>query len=183
MALNNDAVLVAGSGNYFIADVGTEIPDDLGNPGEAWVSIGHTSIEDILKISSEGGEPKVLGTLQSKALRTTYSPRSEAFAINLQQFDEASLKLYYGGNATVGTKGELQVPQSPTPTSKAFLSVFFDGERAMAFHAHLAEIYRGDDLEIADTEELASLPLKVSPMVYSTNKFAYSVTPIKKIKG
>ena len=65
MALNDDATLVIGSGNYLIAEVGTAIPADLTNPATPWDNIGHTSLEDIMSISSDGGDATVLGTLQT----------------------------------------------------------------------------------------------------------------------
>lgn len=182
MALNKAYTLVIGSGNYFTGPVGTALPAALNNVGTPWENMGHTSLEDILALSSEGGEPTVLGTLQSKSLRTTYSARSETFSIILQQFDEASLRLYYGANATLGEQGELQVPaNNPAPTKAAFLAVFYDGDNAFAFYAPEAEIFRGDDMELSDTESLAGLPLSVKPLQMGTNNWAYAVTPIKEV--
>jgi hypothetical protein len=178
MAINNDATLVVGAGNFFTAPVDTAIPADLATPGDTWVNAGHTSLEDIFSITSDGGDATTIGTLQNKALRTSYATRTETFNFTLQQFDVDSLKLYYGSNATVGAGGEVQVPASPTPTVKAFLAIFVDGENMFAFYAPKAEIFRADDLALSDTESLAGLPLAVKPLVSGTNKWAYSVTPL-----
>lgn len=178
MALDNNAVLVVGAGNYFTADVGTAIPNDLKAPTTPWANVGHTSLSDILSITSEGGEPTVLGTLQNKTLRTTYSARTESLAFTLQQFDTASLKLYYGSNAVVNADKTVGVPSNPEPTVTAFLAVFFDGSRAFAFYAPKAEIFRGDDLTISDTESIAGLPLRVTPLQHNTNTWTYAVTPL-----
>ena len=178
MALNDTSVLVVGSGNYFIADVGTALPEDLSAPGVDWTNIGHTSLENLLSIESEGGEPTVVGTLQNKSLRTTYSPRQETLKVTIQQFDTESLRLYYGSNAVLNVDGTIGVPTEPTPTSKAFLAVYVDGDNLFAFYAPKSEIFRADDLEIGDTESLAGLPLGVKPLVHSTNTWAYAVTPL-----
>lgn len=178
MAIKDDAVLVIGAGNYFTADADTPLPTDLLAPIAPWENVGHTSLEDIFSISSEGGEATVLGTLQNKALRTTYSTRTETMTFTVQQFDEASLRLYYGANATLGASGELQVPTNPVPTVAAFLVVFVDGENVFAFYAPKAEIYRADDLSISDTESLAGLPLGVKPLVSGANTWTYAVTPL-----
>lgn len=178
MALNDAATLVIGSGNFFTAVTASAMPTDLTAISTPWSSIGHTSLQDIFGISSEGGDATVLGTLQAKALRTRYAPRSEAFAITLQQFDEAGLKLYYGSNATILGDGSVAVPQDPQVTVCAFLAVFLDGDNIFAFYAPKAEIFRGDDLSLSDTESLAGLPLSVKPVIYSTNTWAYSVTPL-----
>lgn len=185
MALDSNAVLVVGAGNFFTAPYSastpTALPEDLTAIGSPWETVGHTSLEDIFSPTSEGGEPSTLGTLQNKSLRTTYSPRTETFNITIQQFDVASLKLYYGANATVGAGGELQVPDQPTPTIASFLAVFIDGENHFGFYVPKAEILRADDMAISDTESLVGLPLGVKPVIHGDNKWAYAVTPLGSV--
>lgn len=178
MAVNDNATLVVNTGNYLTAAVDTPLPADLRAPGVAWTNIGHTSLEDILTISSEGGEATVLGTLQAKSLRTKYSTRSESMTFTLQQFDAPALKLYYGSNAPTLADGSIGVPTDPTPTIAAFLAVFIDGDNEFAFYAPKAEIFRADDVELSDTESLAGLPLSVKPVVSGTNTWTYAVTPL-----
>lgn len=181
MPMIDNATLVVGAGNYLIADVGTALPADLTEPDVEWDEIGHTSLEDVFTASSEGGEQTVLGTLQNKNLRTSRTARSETFSIVLQQFDITGLQLYYGSNMVdVESDGSLMgVPTNPQPTTKAFLAVFLDGETVFGVYAPKAEIFRGDDVDITDTESLASLPLTVTPLQYDTNKWPYAVTPLQ----
>lgn len=181
MAVNDNATLVIDSGNYFTAPVGTALPVDLLAPEVAWESVGHTSLEDIFSSTSEGGDATVIGTLQKKTLRTTYSPRTETLNFTLQQFDEDALKLYYGSNLVSNPDGTLGIPVSPTPTVCAFLAVFVDGDNQFAFYAPKAEIYRSDDPEFSDTESLASLPLGVKPVQHNANTWAYAVTPLAAV--
>lgn len=182
MAKIDSATLKIGIGNYWLAPVGTAVPEDLLEPGVGWENLGHTSLEDILANESEGGEATVLGTLQNPSLRTTYSARTETFGINLQQWDEASLRLYFGSNATSDVaNGMLQVPIVPAPTAKAFLAVFEDGANAFGLYAPKVEIMRADNFELSDTESLASLPLSIRPMLHGTNKWAYAITPLQAV--
>lgn len=183
MALSNTATLVVGTGNYYTAVVGTLCPLDLLNPPVEWTLVGHTSLEDVMSATSEGGDKTVLGTLQNKALRTSYAARTEAFSLKLQQFDANSLKLYYGSNSVVvpatATEAATQtVPLTPTPTTVAFLAVFQDGTSEFAFHAEKAEILRGEDVDLSDTESLASLPLSITPLANGSNTHAYQITPL-----
>lgn len=178
MAVNDAATLVINTGNYLTAPVDTALPVDLRAPGVAWTNVGHTSLEDILSLSSEGGEATVLATLQNKSLRTSYSARTETMTFTLQQFDTAALKLYFGSNAVVNADGTIGVPTNPAPTVAAFLAVFIDGNNEFAFYAPKAEIYRADDMELSDTESLAGLPLGVKPVVSGTNTWTYAVTPL-----
>lgn len=178
MAINDTATLVVGAGNFFHAPVGTAIPTTLTSVTTPWVNMGHTSIEDLFGLEEEGGEATVLATLQNRTLRTKYADRVESFTFTLQQFDADSLKLYFGSNMVTVATDVLGVPTSPTPTQKAFLAVFTDGAEAFAFYAPKAEIFRGDTLALSDTESLAGLPLKVTPLQHSTNTYNYAVTAI-----
>lgn len=178
MAMNDAATLVIGSGNYLTAPLGTEMPADLLTPLSPWEAVGHTSLEEIFSITSEGGEATTIGSLQNKSLRTKYSARTETMAFTLQQFDVEGLKLYYGSNAPVLPDGSVGVPSDPTPTTCAFLAVFVDGENYFAFYAPKAEIYRAEDLSFGDTESLAGLPLGVKPMPHGGNKWSYAITPL-----
>ncbi|MGC4928078.1 hypothetical protein [Streptomyces sp. DT117] len=178
MAINDAATLVVGSGNYLTSPTGTPMPDDLLVPVSPWQNVGHTSLEDVFGITSEGGEATTIGSLQNKSLRTKYSARSETMNFTLQQFDTAALKLYYGANSPILPDGSVGVPADPKPTEAAFLAIFIDGENHFAFYAPKAEIYRADDMAIADTETLAGLPLGVKPMTYGSNSWTYAVTPL-----
>lgn len=179
MPLIDQATLTIGAGNYYTNAVGTDAPVDLLNPeADGWDNVGHTSLEDILGISSEGGEATILGTLQNKSLRTKYSARTETMAFTLQQFDANGLRLFYGANAPTLANGMIGAPTDPKPTEAAILIVFVDGENVFAFWAPKAEIYRNDDMSLSDTESLAGLPIGIKPIQLGTNKYTYAVTPL-----
>lgn len=182
MALNDDAVLVIGAGNYFTAPTDTALPVDLLAPTVAWENIGHTSLEDIFGITSEGGEASTIGTLQNKALRTKYSARTDTISIILQQFDEAGLALYFGSNLVADAggvdSGFVGVPLTPSPTTCAFLAVYVDGDNVFAIYAPKAEIFKSDDVDAGDDETPASLPLGVKPLQSGTNEWAFAITPL-----
>lgn len=175
MALNDAAALAVDTGDYYLAPVGTTMPTDLRNPGAAWTKVGHSTLEDILSIESDGGDTTVLGTLQNKSLRTRRSPRQETFNISIHQFDELGQRLYYGANAQV-IDGTITRPTDPRPTVTAFLATFIDGDQTYAFYIPRCEILGGDDLEFEDTESLVALPLAITPLQYQTNKYLYRTT-------
>ncbi|QXE37121.1 hypothetical protein KQY30_25785 [Streptomyces sp. GMY02] len=178
MPINDAATLVVGSGNYLTAPTGTPMPDDLLVPVSPWQNVGHTSLEDVFGITSEGGEATTIGTLQNKSLRTKYSARTETMTFTLQQLDAAALRLYFGANAPILPDGSVGVPANPQPTQAAFMAIFIDGENHFAFYVPKAEIYRNDDMAIGDTESLAGLPLGVKPMTFGSNSWTYAVTPL-----
>ena len=178
MALDDDATLVIGAGNFFTAPVDTVPPADYTAPEVAWVNIGHTSLEDIFSTTSEGGEKTTLATLQNSSLRTKYSKRVETFNIVVQQFDAETLKLYYGSNASTLAGGEIGVPEDPVATQKAFLAVFIDGDNHFGLYVPKADILRGDDFEVADTESLNGLQLAITALKSGANDYTYAVTPM-----
>lgn len=179
MALLNNAVLVPGQAQYFLGAVGAAAPADIKSVDtNTWENIGHTSIEAILAASSEGGEATTLNTMQAKPLRTSYSARTEAFSFSVHQFDAATMKLYFGDNMVNVAGGWLGVNTSPQVTKRAFMCVLLDGATAFGIYMPEAEIYRGEDFSFEDSEALAALPLKVTPVVADGNDWAYAMTPL-----
>lgn len=183
MALKNNATLVVGSGNFFTAPTGTSKPADLSAVAAPWEVIGHTTLEDIFSFSSEGGDETTLGTLQAKALRTTHAPRFESFGITVNQFDRRSLRLYYGSNAPLLADGSLGIPSDPTPTECAFLAVFVDSANYFGIYVPRCEIFRSDDVDVSDAESLVGLPLNIKPLVYSSNTYTYTITPLGGVEA
>lgn len=177
MALTDDAVLVPAVGHYWFAPTpGQARPADPLAPTTPWVDLGHTSLDSPFGITSDGGDKTVLGTWQNTSLRSTYAPRVESITFELKQWDETSLKLYYGSNATIGTDGQVQVPASPTPTTGALYVIVQDGAEQVLFYWPSVEIFRADDISF-DAENLAGLPVAATVMMTSGQGWLYEVSP------
>lgn len=181
MALDNSAILKVGTGAFYTAEIGTELPTSILEPGSPWENMGHTSLEDILNSASEGGDQTTLSSLQNRNLRTTVAARTESFNINLLQFDSDSLKLYYGDNAVVTPEGSVRPAIEPVPAERAWLFVFRDGDRVGAIYAPKASFFRGDDFAISDTESLSRLNLRITPLAVDGNAHAIEFVPPKAV--
>lgn len=177
MALNNDAVLKVGTGDFYTGEIGAEVPVDLLNPGVEFEHMGHTSIDDILNSASEGGEITNLPSLQNPNLRQSISARTESYNINLHQFDERAMKLFFGANSEVTLDGHVRPAKNPVPTEVSWLFVFRDGDRVGGIYAPKASIIRGDDFSISDTESLQRLNLRITPLIHDTNEYAIEFIP------
>lgn len=180
MTLLDNSTLVISGGNYYTHDtLGTTAPEDLTTIPAGFDNLGHTDLEDVIAFATEGGEATTLGTLQKRTLRTTYSNRIDTFTFNLQQFDEDSLKLYYGSNMAELNVGSIwrTVPDSPEITVRTFLAIFSDGNKRFGIYAPAAEIYRADDAEFT-SDELAGLPIQIKPLNFSTNTWKVALTPL-----
>ncbi len=186
MAYVNDAALVVANADFYTGSVGAAAPTDLNTIDDAvWDVLGHTSAEDILSWASEGGEATTIGSLQNPSLRTVYSDRKETFSTTLLQWDERTLKLYFGSNLeeVAGSTLFMGVPSKPVATKAALLIVVKDGDNRFAIYVPSCEILRGDDVAFDDTENFAGLPISVTPINYNGNPWAYAVTPLGAAGG
>ncbi|ASZ73655.1 major tail protein [Mycobacterium phage Morpher26] len=174
MALNDDAVLTAAVGYVYTGPVGTAAPaaaelDDLnllnttswGNGLTAWIPTGHTSRGDMPEFGFEGGDSEIKGTWQKKKLAevTTEDP-VDYLTLFLQQFDEGSLTLYYGENAS-NVAGEFAVASGSRAVERAVLVVIEDGDVRIGFHAFKASVKRDDAIQLP-VDDFASLPVRAT---------------------
>lgn len=171
--------LLPGLGHFYTAPVGTPAPSDPTNPGSAWKDVGNTPIDDILTFDSDGGEETLISTLQNKRHRVSRSDLVESFAMALHDFTKDSYELYYGTNMdTSGVPGWYGPnADAPTPFSGAFLGVLVDGDSYFPIYVPKAEIYRAEGISLSGTEDLATLPIKVTPLSVE-GKQPYYVKPI-----
>jgi len=180
MPLLDNATLLVSGGNYYTGASGAAAPTDLSvAPGVAWTNFGHTDLEEVIAFATEGGEATSLGTLQKRTLRTSYTNRVDTLTLNLQQWDEDSLKLYFGSNmAPLEVDSDwLTVPDAPEITTQAFLGIITDGTKHFGAYAPHAEFYRGDDIEMG-VDDFAGLPIQIKPLNYLTNTWKLAIFPL-----
>lgn len=181
MAYNDEAVVKIATAHFYLAPKGTAAPTDPLKPSAGWEDVGHTTLDSILSMSSEGGEKTVLGSLQNRNLRTSYADKNTTFNFAIHQFDDKGLKLYLGSNAVTDKSGRIGPADTPAPTNSAWLVVVEDGDRYFDFYAPSADIIGSEDLSLDDTESLASLPLSVTPLRIDGFDAAWYTSPVKKV--
>lgn len=170
MALNDDAVLTAAVGYVYVANVGTAAPTptalktlDLENPSSwlvtGWNTVGHTSRGTLPEFGFEGGDTEMKGSWQKKKLREIQKDDPvDYLTVVLHQFDEDTLSLYYGDNASA-TAGVFSVASGVSPLEKAGFVVIEDGDLRLGFHFHKSSVKRDDKIELP-IDDLASLPVR-----------------------
>jgi hypothetical protein len=174
------SVLKVSTAKFYKAAVSTARPLTvalLKEPAVAWTYLGNTTLDNIIALTSEGGETTTLGSLQNPNLRQSVAPRTESFSVSLLDWTDDSLKLYYGANAVIAADGAIEIPSEPTPTEAAFLVVLEDGENVAGFYAAKASIFRAEDIAIADANSLAALPIRVTALNVDGEESALSVIP------
>lgn len=167
MALDGNKTLkISNAHFYWHKTAGQQAPADFTAAtvkAAGWEDIGHTSISNILATTTEGGETNTLGSIQNPALRQSTTAAIRSFTANLLQWDDLGLKLFYGGN-TVIEDGVISIPQTPTPSEGAWLAVLEDGENQIVVFAAKCSAIGDGDMSIADSDSLAELPVKFTPI-------------------
>jgi hypothetical protein len=150
------------------------VTSEVATAPNGWLTVGHTSRNDLPEFGFDGGDTEVRGTWQNENLREVVTkPISDFLTIFLQQWDMESLTLYYGQDASkqagvFGGKGG-----TPTPVERALFIVIVDGDTKIGFYAPKASIKRDDSIELA-TDEFASLPIRATFLKYgSSNVFEW----------
>ena len=133
-----------------------------------WNNIGHTSRNDMPEFGFDGGDTEMKGTWQRKRLREleTGDPVADYLTLQLQQFDDTALALYYGANSSA-TAGIFGVSGASVLPEHAFLVVIVDGAERLGFYAPKASVKRDDAISMP-VDDFASLPIKATFLNHGT---------------
>lgn len=160
MALNDAAVFVPGTGFMYIAPPETVQPASLTAPTSPWENLGHTSRDDGLTITRDGGDSNILGTWQNTQLRDRRDPTTLAITAHLHQVDNNVLALYFGGgDATVS--GEFGVVDASATVDKALYVRIVDGANEVGLYVPRVSIGADDDIEV-DVENFLAFPVRAT---------------------
>lgn len=160
MAISDSAVILPGTGYLFIAPAETPRPASLTAPAAPWDNLGHTSREDGLTITRDGGDSEVVGTWQNPSLRERRDPTTFAITAHLHQVDNNTLQLYFGdGNVT--EDGVFGVTSATDTIEKALYVRIVDGDNAVGLYVPKVSISSEDDVEV-DVEGFLAFPVRMT---------------------
>lgn len=165
MALTDAAVIIPGTGYMYLAPAETAQPASLTTPAAPWVNLGHTSREDGLTITRDGGDTEILGTWQNSALRERRDPTTFAITASLHQVDNDNLELYFGPG-DVATAGEFGVQDASTTVEKALYVRIVDGTNEVGLYVPKVSIGADDDVEV-DVENFLAFPVRAAVLQVS----------------
>lgn len=164
MALNNNALLHPANGRVLIGTVGTAVMpsqtaiDAFVTSGTAitgFSDIGYTSSETLPDFTQDGGDITSYNTWQASGVKTSVEAITNTVVVAVNQLDEVTLPLYYGGGTVID--GSYAAPVTPVTQSRALLIIFI-GSRNVAFYAYQAAVIRSDAPSLS-TDSLAEFPL------------------------
>ena len=160
MSLNDNAVLVPGTGHIYLAPASTARPTDPLAPTTPWVELGHTSIDDGVTITRDGGDSNILGTWQNPALRDRRDPTTFAITMSAHQVDNTVLGLYFGGG-DITEEGIFGVSSSTGTTDTAMYVRIVDGDNEVGLYLPKVSVSSDDDMEV-DPENFLAFPLRAT---------------------
>lgn len=158
MALTDSAVFIPGTGFMYHAPAETPEPASLTAPAAPWENLGHTSREDGLTITRDGGDSEVLGTWQNTSLRERRDPTNFAVTAFLHQVDNNVLEMYFGPG-DVATAGKFGVTTTTGTTAKALFVRIVDGTNEFGLYIPRVSIAAEDDVEV-DVENFLAFPVR-----------------------
>lgn len=172
MALDDNSLFTAAVGYVFTSEIGVGVKptppeitafDPAVGLGVGWVDLGHTSREDLPEFGFEGGDTETRGTWRSAALREVITEAAVDYVIiNLHQFDEEGLSLYYGVDNASAVQGEFAVADAATSTTdRSVCIVMVDGDIKIAFYARKSGIRREGAITMA-VDDFSVLPLRAT---------------------
>jgi hypothetical protein len=165
VALTDSAVIIPGTGFMYTAPAETAQPASLTAPAAPWVNLGHTSREDGLTITRDGGDSEVLGTWQNASLRERRDPTNFAITAFLHQVDNTVLS-YYFGTGDIDTTDEFGVTDATSTTSAALYVRIVDGANSVGLYVPKVSISSEDDIEV-DVEGFLAFPVRMTVLQVS----------------
>jgi hypothetical protein len=160
MALTDDAVFIPGTGFVYIAPAETVEPVSLTSPASPWENLGHTSRDDGLTITRDGGDSEVLGTWQNDSLRERVDPTTLAVTLFAHQVDQNVLGLYFPGGDD-STPGRYGVTSASGSAERAMYIRIVDGTNEVGLYMPKVSIRSDDDVEV-DVEGFLAFPLRAT---------------------
>lgn len=152
MAINDNALVIPGHGTVFTAPANTALPAGgiaafknitAASGPSGWENLGHTSRENTLALSVDGGDATTLATWLKDAVHTTYATETWSMKGSSLQFDVVTLKMIYNGWLTSDGKG-LVVPAKKKSQDLALVVISSDDTGNVGFYIPNASFSHGD---------------------------------------
>jgi hypothetical protein len=175
VALTDSAVLIPGTGFMYTAPAETVIPASLTSPAAPWENLGHTSRDDGLTITRDGGDSEVIGTWQNPSLRERRDPTTFAITAFLHQVDNEVLSMYFGPG-DVATADRFGVTSSTATIERALYVRIIDGTNEVGLYIPKVSISSEDDVEV-DVEGFLAFPVRCTVLQVSGSNLMTWVGP------
>lgn len=174
MSVDATKLVIPGHGTVFHAPVNTAPPADplnastgfnLQSDGPSpWLNLGHTSKQNTIAFTKEGGERETIDTFLADAVRESVGSVSWGVTVAALQFDADNLDMAFNGEFDEETGG--YTVASPAPIEAALFLYFQDTTGSLGFWLPNTTVALGDAPSV-DTTQFFELPLAVSILAAS----------------
>jgi hypothetical protein len=175
VALIDSAVLIPGTGEIWVAPSGTAKPVDPSAPITPWENLGHTSRDDGLTITRDGGDSEVIGTWQNPTLRERRDPTNFAITAFLHQVTNQVMEMYFGPG-DVDVEGEFGVTSAVATIEKAVFVRIIDGANEAGLYIPKVSVSSEDDVEV-DVEGFLAFPVRMTVLQVSGSNLMTWIGP------
>lgn len=189
----NTDFIIPGTGFVLLAPVDTDVPDiakiDYTKPDTlgAWKWLGHTSRENNVALSADGGDSNVLGSWENPSLRSELAATTWSATVNALEITKETLALALPNGKWDDTKKSHSFGGNAGSTDKALLVVMKDSKNGRAaIHMPNASISIGEAPSIS-TDGFFEIQLKAtaqgSPKSGTTLEFFTPRAEVKSAPG
>jgi hypothetical protein len=166
MGADSQTLMIPARGTIYTSAPNTKPPKnpltafDITKDGPTgWTNLGHTSKENLIGFTKEGGERESLGTFLAESVRTTQSDVSWGITVNALQITKETLDLAFDG-AVDTTTGGYTVAGGGSKNVGAFI-LFQDLTAKLGFWLPSIDMSLGDAPSL-DTANFFEFPLSAS---------------------
>jgi hypothetical protein len=158
MGFNSNATTIPGKGTVLVADPDTAAPtnyltlDPTAVPlvgATGWSALGHTSRENNVSLSKDGGDVTTSGSWWEEILRSNRAVTNWTATINSIQIDSTTLGLAFGGGTLDTLAGSYDVGDIVPQNKALFILIVDTGGNRMALYIPNTSVAVGDAPEFA----------------------------------
>lgn len=166
MSADSSTLIIPAHGTVFTAAANTKPPADpltkfkLQDDGPTpWKNLGHTSKENAIAFTKEGGDKTTLDTFLASSVRVAKDGVSWGLTINTLQMDKPTLDLAFGGAFDAATGG-YTIPEETTQNVALFL-LFQDATASLGFWLPNVDLSAGEAPSV-DPSNFFEIPLSAT---------------------
>jgi hypothetical protein len=134
------------------------VPNNETTPVD-WMNLGHTSKQNTIAFTKEGGDRETIDTFLADAVRTSTASTTWGVNVAALQFDQDNLDIAFNGDFDPATGGYTVAGSAPTEV--ALFLYFQDNTGSIGFWLPNTEISLGDAPQV-DTAQFLELPLSAT---------------------
>jgi len=158
MSFNSGATTIPGKGTVLVADPDTAVEFDyltldptasLTTIAPGWEALGHTSRENNVSLSKEGGDVTTVGSWWEEILRSTRAATNWTVTVNSIQIDALTLGLAFGGGTLDTVEGTYDVGDIVPQNKALFILIVDNGGNRLGLYIPNTSTSIGDAPEFA----------------------------------